>query len=211
MITIPTRDLIGILADCIPSADPNDDFPLLHTVRLEWDGRQLHAQATDRYQIAWSTWDPDDEPDGDQQDDLFTEWGGADQPWRVHLPLPDAKDAVAAFKLSNKEGHTPLTASYEHGRLRINRSSLTGMSALTMVIEGNVDFEYPDIRKLLADHDTAEDAREIAFDAKRLATFAKVRPRGPLRMTFTRKGFTVVTIGERFVGAIQAVREADDQ
>jgi hypothetical protein len=50
---------------------------------------------------------------------------------------------------------------------------------------------------------------EMAFGARNLAGFAKVRQRGPVEMTFTGDGRTVlVKIGARFVGAIMPTRGA---
>lgn len=216
-VTIPTGDLCGILADTIPFALPGDDLPILNSVRLEWDGEQLHAMATDRYHIGWSTWRPDDQPDtdGDQQDDLFTEWGSGDNPWHLYIPLADAKDIVSNYKLPPKERGAALTVGHDWAasgqQLTVDRSRLTGHSALRMVVAGAVGDDFPDLRKLLADASTARPVKDIGFTPRYLADFAKVRPRGPLRMTFTGEGKLVhVTIGDRFVGAIQSVKEEAD-
>lgn len=217
-VTIPTGDLCGILADCLPFVHPQDDLPALNTVRVEWDGQQLHAMATDRYRLAWSTWDPADHPDaeGDQQDDLFTDWGSTDDdPWTVLLPAADAKDAVAAYKLKPKERLAALTlartADAAGPQLTIDRSRLTGHSALRMVITGVQGDDYPDLRQLLADTSTAAPVHRVAYVLGRLADFGKVRPRGPIRLTFTGEHkLTLVEIGPRFVGAIQPVREEDE-
>jgi hypothetical protein len=84
VITISTASCWACFSDVVPFADQDDDLPLLNAVRVEWDGRRLHAQATDRYRVAWSQWDPDDDPDEDVQEDMFTQWGGPDRrgaPW----------------------------------------------------------------------------------------------------------------------------------
>lgn len=212
-VTVPTGDLCGILADCIPFAFPGDDLPMLNAVRLEWDGSQLHAMATDQLRIAWSTWDPDDEPDteGDQQKDLFTEWGSGDDPWMIVLPLAEAKDLVSNFKLKPKERLCPLTVELDDGQLRVDRSRMTGYSALRMVIAGDPQGgEWPDLRALLARFSTAVELRSVAYSPKLLADFGKVRPRGPIRLTFAGETKpTLVAIGERFVGAIQPVKESE--
>lgn len=52
--------------------------------------------------------------------------------------------------------------------------------------------------------------RSVAYSPKLLADFGKVRPRGPLRLTFAGEHKpTLVAIGERFVGAIQPVKESE--
>lgn len=209
MITIPTGDLTGILADVIPFAFPDEDIPDINCVRLEWDGGSLHALATDRYRLAISTWQPGDLDESDGvQDDLFTDWGGGDDPWSMSIALDEAKELVKVFKLGPKEWHTPLTVDYDAERwhAKVVRSRDTGHSAIT-VVTPDMRAEFPDLRALLAKHDGLEAVRGLAFTAKLLADFAKVRPRGPMDMKFTGEGgMTHVTIGERFVGAIQPVR-----
>jgi hypothetical protein len=64
---------------------------------------------------------------------------------------------------------------------------------------------------VLANHDAVTPVKEIAFTAKWLADFAKVRPRGPLELGFTGPESLVhVTVGNRFMGAITPVRRSAD-
>lgn len=206
-ITIPTGDLTGVLADVIPFAHPKADAGALNCIRLDWDGEYLHATATDRIRVGISTWHPDDEPDDDGQDDLFARWGGADDPWSILMPLDDAKDIVSNYKLGPKEYRVPLTIDMHEGVLKIERSRDTGHSRLVMQIQGVLD-EFPDVRKFLREADRAIPVTGQRYTAKFLADFAKVRPRGPLELAFS-KGLTHISIGERFVGAIAPI--ADDK
>jgi len=207
VITIPTGDLTGILNDVIPFAFRDDDLPDVNCVRLEWDGDQLHALATDRYRIGWSTWDPTDEYEVEHQDDLFTQWGGADEPWAVTISLDDAKDLAAHYKLGPKERMVPLTIDREPERLKVSRSRDTGYSAITTIMRDTF-VSFPDIRQLLKDSAQTERVAGLSFNAKYLADFAKVRPRGPLDMQFTGKGkLAHVSIGARFTGAIMSVAD----
>lgn len=209
MITIPTGDLTGVLADCLPFVHPDDDLPMLNCVRVEWDGEMLHALATDRIRLAWSQWQAGDlAPGTEAQDDLFTEWGGADEPWQTTIALPDAAELVKVFKLGPKEWGCPLTVDYDQARdrLTVERSRETGHSAITVVAEGS-GAEFPNLRALLAKADVLEPVTGLTYTAKYIADFAKVRPRGPLELKFTgTTGLTHVSIGERFVGAIVPVR-----
>lgn len=210
MITIPTGDLTGILADAIPFALQEDDLPIINCVRLHWDGKQLHAMSTDQFRIAISTWDPYDLPLQDTQDDLFTSWGSGDEPWSAILPLDDAKEIVKVFKLGPKEAQVPLTVDVDNGRLKVARARETGHSAITSVMD-TASWEFPDVRALLGKSDVVEEVRSLAYTAKFLADFAKVRPRGPMELTFTgTNGLTHVAIGSRFIGAIMPVRLAED-
>ena len=211
MITIPTGELTGVLADCVPFVFPDEDIPDINCVRVAWDGHMLHALATDRYRIAWSQWHPDDDTPGEEiQDDLFTQWGGADDAWRTTVALADAKQLVSVFKLGPKEARCPLTVDYDaaNDRLKVSRSRDTGHSAITVVAQGS-GAEFPDLPAMLAKHDGATATRTVAYTAKFMADFAKVRPRAPMELTFT-DALTHVAIGKRFSGAIMPVRLADD-
>jgi hypothetical protein len=211
VITIPTGDLTGILNDVIPFAWKDGDLPDVNCVRLEWDGFQLHALATDRYRLGWSTWDPTDEPEEEHQDDLFTHWGSGDEPWAVAISLDDAKDLAAHYKLGPKERMVPLTIERDGDRLKVARSRDTGYSAITTVMRDTFA-EFPDLRQLLKDAAAVERVSGLSFNAKYLADFAKVRPRGPLDMAFTGAGKLVhVTIGSRFTGAIMSIADKASQ
>lgn len=212
MICVPTSELCGVLSDAIPFASPDAELSAVNAVSLEWDGNTLHALATDRYRISWSKWSSDDDPDETAQDDMFTTWGGADgdEPWTALLWLADAKEIVNIFKLPPKLGRAPLTVECEDQQVTVRRSRDTGHSAVAATFRTS-DAQFPDIRKLLADSASVEDVSGLAFSAKFLADFAKVRPRGPLEMRFT--GSTTlahVTIGDRYTGAIMPVRLADE-
>lgn len=209
-LTVPTWDLVGVVADCVPFAFPKDDMPMLHGVRVEWDGDRLHALSTDRYRIAWSQWHPDDDPPADTQDDLWTKFGGADDPWGVFLSLGDAKKLVQIYKLPMKESRTPLTVDVDLNRLTVRRARETGHSAIQAVFDG-LEVDVPDVRELLADSSALTGVDQVSYYAHFLADFAKVRPAGPLEMRFTGPtGPTHVSIGERFVGAIMPVRLGDE-
>lgn len=205
-LTITTADFVGLLGDTIPFALPDADLPHLNAVRLFWDGTQLHAQATDQFRIAWSSWHPDDEPERDIQGELFNQPGSADEDWSVLVPLDDAAHLVKTYKLPAKEAFAYLTLDVDRGRLAVSRSRETGHPAITTVIDGRAG-EFPDLGKALAAADTIVEVEGVAFSARMLADFAKVRPRGPLELKFTgEKSPTLVTIGERFTGAIMPVR-----
>lgn len=208
MITIPTGDFVGILADVIPFAGTDDEIPSINCVRLEWVGTRLDALATDRYRIAISEWEPGDPDDRAVQDDLFTNWGSGDEPWRTTIALDDAKELVKVFKLGEKEYSVPLTVDYDRGRARltVSRARNTGHSAITVVLE-TTEVEFPDVRGHLAKKDALLPVTSLGFTAKLLADFGKVRARGPLELSFSGDlGLTHVRIGDRFTGAIMPVR-----
>lgn len=205
MITIPTGDFVGILSDAIPFASPDAEFPTLHSVRLEWSGSALHALSTDRYRVAWSAWSPDDDAVEQRQEDLFTKWGGGDDSWAATVALADAKHLVSTYKLKGKGVYyTPLTVEHVGRAVRVQRSKETGHSAIYTSVE-DLFVPYPNLRELLSTNDTIGPVTAASFNAKYLADFAKVRPRGPLNLQYTNGRFVHVSIGERFVGAIMAV------
>jgi hypothetical protein len=210
-LTITTADFTGLLGDVIPFALADDDLPILNAVHLYWDGHQLHAQATDHRRIGWASWHPDDAPERDVQGDIFHQPGSGDPPWQILIPLADAAHLVKTYKLPPKEAvRVPLTLDIVFGRLTVERERDSGHPSITTEID-NRPGEFPDVRALLAKWDAAEAVQGLAFTAKLLADFAKVRPRGPLELKFTGDRTPVlVTIGERFVGAISPVRMSTD-
>lgn len=209
MITIPTGDLTGVLSDVIPFAFPDTDLTDIHCVGLRWDGDMLHAVATDRFRIAWSQWHPDDEPDMDSQDDLFTTWGSSDEPWTATIDLDDAKELVKVFKLPPKEQRVALSLDFANGQITIRRDRDTGYTAVRLDIPDQ-KAQFPDVQELLAGADRLEPITGLMFNAKYLADFGKVRPRAPMQMSFTGStGLAHVAIGKRFSGAIMPVREGD--
>lgn len=208
-ITIPTGDLVGLISDVVPFGYPDAELPKMHCVRLEWDGTLLHAMALDGVRIAWGTWSPDDEHEKEHQDSLFTKWGSGDEPWSATIDLDDAKDLAKVFKLGAKEQYVPLTIEKVGRAVKVVRSRESGHSAITTVMEDTF-VEFADIRKMLAEHDVAIPVSGTILNAKYLADFAKVRPRGPMRLTFTGDDRAIlVAIGERFAGAIKPIRDAD--
>lgn len=209
-LTVPTWDLVGVVADCVPFAFPKDDLLMLHGVRIEWDGERLHALASDRYRVAWSQWHPDDDPPADTQADLFTKLGGNDGPWGVFLHLEDAKKLVQIYKLPMKQSGAPLTVDVDLNRITVTRARETGHAAITAAFEG-LEVEMPDLRGLLVNNAALTETDQISYQPAYLADFAKVRPAGPLEMRFTgSSGLTHIAIGQRFVGAIMPVRLGED-
>lgn len=211
-LTISTADLMGLLTDTIPFAcDDDEPLPALNSINLVWDGDKLHTQATDQYRIAWSSWHPDDEPERDIQGDIFNQPGSGDDPWQILIPLDDAAHLIKTYKLPAKESYAPLTLDVHDGRLTVKRHRDTGHPAITTVIDGRMD-AFPDVQKLLSDTDVSSKVDGLAYTAKMIADFARVRPRGPFELRFTGEHSpTLVTIGERFVGAIQPIRLAEDE
>lgn len=199
MITLPTGDLVGCIADVIPFAELDDELPETNCVHLRWDG-QFHAQATDTGKFAWSSWDP--------RDHVGDSWGGADEPWSVSISVADAKALTKVFKLPKARMWQPLTVEHVGRSVRIKRDKVDELPALTMV--ANETFlEFPDLQQRLAAHSTVDPMPGIAFNAADLAAFAKVRPYGPVEITFTgAKSLALVHIGSRFTGGIWPAKAA---
>lgn len=211
MITIPTEDFVGILADCIPFASTEEDLVNINAIRVDWDPDRLYASATDRYRVAVSAYDPTDPPQRDTEDMMGVEWGGADDPWSVNVSLADAIHLTKVFKLPVKHGQVPLAIDYVDGRLKVGRDRNTGHPAITVTVDGQME-PFPNLREELASLDVTAKVAEITFNAKYLADFAKVRPRGPMVLTFTGDATPcLVQIGQRFTAAIMPIRLGDPQ
>lgn len=205
MITIPTGELVGLLGDVIPMASADGDLPTLNAVHLHWDGEKLHAQATDRQHIGWSMWHPNDTPVEDHQGDLLNQWGGTDEPWKATICLADAKHLVKTYKLGGKQWFIPLTVEHTTAGVRVVRARETGHSAISTVVRDTFE-EFPKVDKALDPKRAVRNVAALAFNAKSLAVFAKVRARGDMEMRFGGPtGLVHIHIGERFRGGIQPV------
>lgn len=208
---IPTGDLVGCVADVVAFACQDEKWPDLYAVRLEWDRTEFHALATDRYRLGWSRWQPDDPPPGDLQDDLFATWGETDAggSWAVTVALDDARDLVKTFKLARKQGRVPLLVEANPGAaVTVSRRGDTGHPAVRMSLaDRRVD--WPGAAGLLGDGALVTTG-EVAFTPQYLGDLGKVRPRGPMQMSFTGPAgavrMVVITMGERFTAAIAPVR-----
>ncbi|GAA0720177.1 hypothetical protein Drose_06465 [Dactylosporangium roseum] len=215
-VTVPTGNFVGALADVIPFACTDKDLPFINAVRIEWDGDQLHTLATDMYAVGISSYAKDDDTWGVEvaEDDLFTDFNSGDDPWSITISLDDAKEIVSDYKLAPKLGRVPLTVDYdhEHARLTVKRGRETGHPAKRTTVEAlPADAQFPDVRQVLADASVTQKVMGLRFDAKRLAVFSKVRPTGPLELTFTGEtSATLVAIGDRFVGAVMPVKVNDE-
>jgi hypothetical protein len=199
MITLPTGDLVGCLADVIPFAELDDELPETCCVHLRWDG-QFHAEATDTEKFGWSSWNPRDH-EGDS-------WGGADEPWSASISLADAKALTKMFKLPKARMWQPVTVEHIGRSVRIKRDKVDELPSLVMVAADNF-LEFPDLQQRLADHSTVEAVPGVAFNAANLAAFGKVRPYGPMAITFTgEKSLALVNIGARFTGGIWPAKAA---
>ncbi|HEY9474351.1 MAG TPA: hypothetical protein VIS06_10930 [Mycobacteriales bacterium] len=216
-LTIPTRELVGALADVIPFASAIPDDYTLGRVLIEWDGETLHTMATDRYTVGWSRWNPDDAPvDGEEpaEDDLFTEWGeSADRTWSKQISLLDAKEIVKVYKLPAKAGGVPVLVTAGFKTLTLDRKPESGHTAITMEFLSEPDERYPDVRAFI---DTAEAMGEpvgqIMYNPRHLAAFDKVRPHGQFQRQFGGETKpTFVRIGERFTGLVMPVRPDRNQ
>lgn len=212
-ITIPTTEFVGLLNDVIPFALDEPDFPALCCVRVAWDGKELAAQAHDGLHMAWSRWNPDDDPDdGEVQESILEQWGGHDEPWSVVITLAHAKELAKAFKLGTKYLWTPLTVGVRHdGALRITRNRVPGLMGFEATVEKtSAGHEFPDFEEVLAKSHMPQALDRVAFNAEQLSHFSTVRPRGPMELVFNGpRAAVLVRIGERFTGAISPTRAAE--
>ncbi len=211
MITVPTNEFLGLLGDVVSFALDDEDWPELCCVRLAWDGDLLHAQAHDGQHLGWSRWSPDDDPDTDVQESMLQPWGGDDGPWAALIRLEYAKLLLKTYKVPTKIGWVPLTVGMDRDRLRVSRDRFPGLMANTSVVDLH-EATFADFAEILGKLDRVEPQRSVAFTAALLAHFADVRPRGPLVVSFTGEHSpALVSVGERFTGAIHPVRKAAER
>lgn len=222
MITISTREFIGMLKDVSPFASTEADSTE-NVVRIEWDGATLTVSATDRVRAAKETWDPDSEQYDPAAEAAYVEYfAEADTPlYSVRISLDDVKSIIKAFTLKGaKRQHAPLriavgSSSYEDNTytLKVSRVASELWPSLAFHATGvgaprEGDVPEVDIEDLIARTQNVEAYLPgVAFNAEFLNAFPKVRPLGPLEMNFTGEHKLVrFNMGSRFRGVIQPVR-----
>ncbi len=212
MITVPTADLHGILSDTVQFISPDKDDDEGRCVHLQWDGAMLHASASDTIRSAISSWHPSDEPEKDVQDALGVELGGADDPWHVVLGVDDVAHLLATAKPVKNLEYVPLILDYAGGVLSVKRAKQARVPGFSIAYDGR-PYVFADLRVAIVEAlGRVEPVKEIWFNGPLMSSFGKVRQRGaPAKWTFAGPDRpAVVEIGERFVGAIQPVRQGSE-
>jgi len=207
-LTMPTRELVGLLADVVPFASKDEDDSTWHRVVLRWDGRRLFAFAGDDERMAQMSWGPDD---GDEP-----VIPGLDLPlptdadWELAILPSNAVEIAKKFKLGVKEGETPLRVTGSMNSLTVERDADVGDTALRAVAlarpwDDNAPRIDEAIAELAAEADETVRARhEVALLGSRLVDFVNpkvVRQRGVVVLTFTRTS-AYIQIGRHFRGAV---------
>jgi hypothetical protein len=209
MIQVPHVELTGMLADAALFACEDKDLTTYYGVRLSWDGSRINAQATDLTAAAWVQWDPTDSPDTDQQETLDTNWGGADDPWALTIPMADVKAIISGFKRPASRGWTPLHLDFDGRYLKLSRTRGPGSTAMSMETEAILD-GMSDLRDHFEKLAESRETREIALSARYLGKLGAVRMRGPVSFAFYgAERSPLITVGDRFSAAIQPVRPGD--
>ena len=205
-LTLPTRELVGLLADVYPFADPDEDNPAWHRVVVQWDGSRLHALAGNGMRVAWMSWGPDD---GDAPIPGL-EYPADDSDWTMAILPKEAKEIATKFKVGAKDGDSPLRITGNPDRLIVERDSDTvvGVALRSVALARPWDDDAPDIMSIIntirEDSRTCVPRTEVAYSGFNLADFANpkvVRQRGPVELRFGPKS-TYIRIGEHFHGAI---------
>ncbi|MFY1595438.1 hypothetical protein [Micromonospora sp. WMMD737] len=209
---IPSGDFVGLINDVLPLAGQDKEIPETFAIRIQWDGEQVHAMATDELRMGVSSWHPDDLPEEAMQEGVFARRGGTSRPWSIVLGLPDAALLAKTFKVNEKNWWVPVGLDYVEGitdraKLRAARSTDSGMPGLAVTVVDR-DVDLPDVRQLLAVMPPAAPVDAIEFNGEMLAAFGQVRQRGGgLKLTFAgTDAMSLVTVGDRFRGAIQPIR-----
>lgn len=224
MITIPTSELTGTIADVLGFVD-DDKNNAYRGIVIAWTGDDLKASAYDVLSGGTSTWVPGGgveltagEAGGPEE--IFAEWGGDenDYAWRVWVGLDDAKEIVKTFKLPAKEALTPVTieTNIAQSRLIVARAKTDKRSAHTMTIETDTAqvSRVPnpeEVAESAFSQDSAQMQIGLALAAYRLGAFAAVRQWDVAAFSFgTAGGPIAVQISSRFTGFIFAAGDSQN-
>lgn len=205
-LNMPSRELVGLLADVYPFASDDAEDTTWHRVVLRWDGSRLHACAGIPTRYAWTSWGPNDV---DQPELPLNVSADADDSWELAITPEDAKELATKFKVAVKDGEAPLAVTGSHDAVTVRRDTDTGYVALTgSALARPWDSNAPDIPELIAGvADQAKNAqprKAAAYMGPWLADFGNhkvVRQRGPLLLHFGTDA-TYVEIGRWFRGAV---------
>jgi hypothetical protein len=216
MITIPTTELIGGLADVLPIiSNPKAE---LAGVGIAWDGEALHfttydvnSGATVRWipgEGAEGKWEEGEDPEEDFQDIV---WGGDDAPWSTWIRIEQAKEILKLFKLPAKLWRFPVTlkCSLSGDRLTVERTdSPKGERLLSIPGDPAMLAKVPDVRAVTdRAYERTAACEDIGFAAYRIGAFGTVRPHGTLHMAFGAGNTPVgITVGSRFAGFVYSAR-----
>lgn len=206
-LTMPTRELVGLLGDVWRFADADDENPTWHRVVVRWDGARLHAMAGDGMRLAWMSWGPND---GDDVPLPGLGYSGPDSSWELAILPENAKEIAAKFKVSPKDGESPLRVVGSVDSLRVERDATeVGAVALTSnALSRPWDNAAPRIDEFIGQiadrHRAAPPRTKIAYSGFALADFCNpkvVRQRGAVVLHFGPSS-TYIEIGQHFRGAI---------
>lgn len=212
---LPTRELVGLLADVYPFASPDDEDPAWHRVVLRWDGTRLHAMAGNGYRLAWMSWGPDD---GDAPTIPGLDFsGGADADWELAILPENAKEIAKKFKLGVKLGDALVRVDGSTDSLRVERDAdIAGVALRSSALSRPWDEKHPVIDSMISDIAAAAkkaDARKsVLYSGPALADFCNpkvVRQRGNGVELMFGKSSTYIQIGDHFRGAVVQARQDD--
>lgn len=196
-ITLKYTELAQLLLPVLPHVESHryNTLPILECVHLEVRAGHLTATATDRYTAAISR----------------VKLGGEDAPaeWSAALHHSHIKGLLAMFKPARHDmADSTVTLTHTGDAIRAEGGGVLFSSAS---VEYRLSLgEYPNVSSIFEERLTAKpEAEPFAINAKLLAKFAvAVGNLGdPLEVRSTsRNRPTIVTVGDRFLGAIMPMR-----
>lgn len=209
MITIPTTELIGCIAETLPHiSDPKHSA--YAGLVLSWDGEALRFAAFDVYSGAEVTWVPgegaegDLDEDSDQGEDIA--WGGADDPWRIFITYADAKEIVKLFKLPTALWRFPvkLKVNAVGTKLTVERDDMSRGERLLVLSTYNDTLKHiPSIEQVATQISRYQTTTYVDLPTARLAAFGAALRHGTTALFFGPSDEPVaVRIGSRVVGFV---------
>jgi hypothetical protein len=198
MITLSTRELLGMLGDALPFVATDKDDVAHTCVRVEWLPVQerLFVSATSRSMAARTWWDMDTEDSDELDYGVEHDQVG----FSLRLPVAQVKGIVSTFKLSpDKLAYAPLTLDVipnvlsNSYRLKIERPpALDLWPALKLYVTGSgtpiVEAGDPAEVDIHAVIDSLMGVASVSpssysFSPKVLAAFGKVERHGVMQMS----------------------------
>ena len=203
---MPTRELVGLIADVLPFASGDDEDTTWHRVVLRWDGTRIHAMAGDGVRLAWMSWGPDD-GDAPAIPGLDPYESVGDEPWELAILPENAKEIASKFKVGKKEGELPVRVTGSLDSLKVERDAeAAGVALRSVALSRPWDDNAPRIDTTISEIAAkATGSRPVvAYSGFHLVDFVnpdRVRQRGVVELAFGPTS-TYVRIGRWFRGAV---------
>lgn len=204
-ITVDTADLRQALVAVAPHADPDQDFPQLHRIRLDIGPENVTVSATNRYTVGHA---------------LVSIWENADgELASFDLSPTDCKEILALFPGRHADSDQPqATVRLEVGTEHITITDVSGLfpGKALQLPRYPMEENFPDVANLIRVKLTvaAQATERMITSGQMLGLFMKASKAYGHPLVIDpggEAGAMLITCGESFVGLLMPVRPSEEE